>query len=251
LALASVPVLISSPPPVTAAFWLDMAACAVLAVAANELLVQAIRISDLSLLGPVNAYKSVVSLLPAVVFLHELPGPWALVGIALIVAGSYLVVDRSAPRAGEPKRQGLLRNRGVQFRLAALALSAIEAIFLKKALLSSSPLTTLAVWSTLGFLLSLPSIMVRRGGVVGGQFEILRANGVSYSCLAIATGLMQLATLVVLTGFQVAAALALFQTSTLLTVLLGAKLFHEPAFWPRLLGSVVMVAGATLVVLMR
>lgn len=251
LAVVSVPVLISSPPPLTVAFWLNMAACAVLAVAANELLVQAIRLSDLSLLGPVSAYKSVVSLLPGLVLLHELPGPWALAGIGLIVAGSYLLVDRRKPTDAPRERWALLRNRGVQFRFAALALSAIEAIFLKKALLSSTPLTTLAVWSTLGFLLSLPSFLVRRGSLRGGQLKILRANGLSYSGLAIATGLMQLATLVVLTGFQVAAALALFQTSTLLTVVMGAKLFHEPNFWPRFLGSMVMVAGATLVVLTR
>lgn len=250
LALVSLPVLFTSPPPVSASFWLNMAGCAVLAVAANELLVQAIRLSDLSLLGPVSAYKSVVSLLPGLVLLHELPGPWALAGIALIVAGSYLLVDRR-PRTTGSAGWSLLGNRGVQFRLGALALSAIEAIFLKKALLSSTPLTTLAVWSTLGFLLSLPSLLMRRGAANGGQFQILRTNGLSYSCLALATGLMQLATLVVLTGFHVAAALALFQTSTLLTVVMGAKIFHEPDFWPRFCGSIVMVAGAALVVLTR
>jgi drug/metabolite transporter (DMT)-like permease len=252
LALVSVPVLISSPPPASLSFWLNMAACAVLAVAANEFLVLAIRISDLSLLGPVSAYKSVVSLLPGIVLLHELPGPWALAGIALIVAGSFLLVDRRPGEDGRRRSWGqLIRNRGVQFRLVALGLSAVEAIFLKKALLSSTPLTTLAVWSTLGFLLALPSMIVRRGCVGGGQFSLIRTNGLSYSCLALFTGLMQLATLVVLTGFHVAAALALFQTSTLLTVLVGAKLFHEPHFVQRFFGSLVMVAGATLVVLTR
>jgi len=41
---------------------------------------------------------------------------------------------------------------------------------------------------------------------------------------------MQFCTLVILTGFQVAAALALFQTSTLLTVVLGWRVFHEQQF---------------------
>ena len=37
--------------------WATMAACAVLAVAGNALLVAAVRSTDLSILGPINAYK--------------------------------------------------------------------------------------------------------------------------------------------------------------------------------------------------
>src|SRR3954471_16744200 len=45
-----------------AAFWGNMAACAALAVAGNVLLVAALRSTDLSVLGPINAYKAVVGL---------------------------------------------------------------------------------------------------------------------------------------------------------------------------------------------
>src|SRR5579871_4296895 len=51
-------------------FWSNISICAVLAVAGNALLVQALRLADLSVLGPINAYKSVVSLLPGMVLLH-------------------------------------------------------------------------------------------------------------------------------------------------------------------------------------
>ena len=56
-----------------ATFWTNISICAVLAVAGNALLVQALRLADLSVLGPINAYKSVVSLAPGVVLLHEVP----------------------------------------------------------------------------------------------------------------------------------------------------------------------------------
>src|SRR4051812_35341888 len=77
-----------------ASFWTNISICAVLAVAGNALLVQALRLADLSVLGPINAYKAVVSLLPGVVLLHEVPSRMAMVGIALIVAGSYFLVDK-------------------------------------------------------------------------------------------------------------------------------------------------------------
>jgi drug/metabolite transporter (DMT)-like permease len=73
----------------------------------------------------------------------------------------------------------------------------------------------------------------------------------SFLALAATTGLMQLSTLFVLTGFQVAAALALFQTSILLTVCLGWKVFREQNFIQRFLGALVMAAGAVLIVLSR
>src|SRR5205823_1778944 len=113
--------------------------CAALAVAGNTLLVQALRLSDLSVLGPVNAWKAVVSLVPGAVLLREVPGPAGLAGIGLIVAGSYALVDRDGGRrdgtAGGRGRGAVARfvtDRGVQFRLAALVLSAVEAVFLKR-----------------------------------------------------------------------------------------------------------------------
>src|SRR5690348_13246919 len=55
------------------AFWSNMALCAVLAVAGNTLLVAALHRTDLSLLGPINAYKAVLSLALAAVVLGEVP----------------------------------------------------------------------------------------------------------------------------------------------------------------------------------
>jgi drug/metabolite transporter (DMT)-like permease len=62
---------------------------------------------------------------------------------------------------------------------------------------------------------------------------------------------MQLCTIIVLGGFQVGYALALFQTSSLLSVLLGHHVFKEKNILERLTGSLVMVAGAVLIVLAK
>src|SRR5689334_20657254 len=43
-------------------FWANIMAATFLAVAGNALLIAALRTSDLSVLGPINAYKSVISL---------------------------------------------------------------------------------------------------------------------------------------------------------------------------------------------
>src|SRR5262245_38106710 len=61
LSLVCVPLLVIGQVPTGASFWANMAASTILAVAGNALIVKALAISDLSFLGPVNAYKSVVS----------------------------------------------------------------------------------------------------------------------------------------------------------------------------------------------
>jgi drug/metabolite transporter (DMT)-like permease len=215
-------------------------------VSGNVLLVHALRSADLSLLGPINAYKSVISLLPGVFLIGEVPTRMGVTGILLILAGSYILVDR---RVDQPRGNAFVqffRERGVQFRLAALVLSATEAVFLKKALLLSSPLTTFVFWSILGLPIAAVVLMLRRR--LHEELRSLRENGAAYLSLAIATGIMQLATLVTFGTLQVGYALALFQLSTPISVFLGYRYFQERHIRKRLLGSAVMAAGALLIV---
>lgn len=67
--------------------------------------------------------------------------------------------------------------------------------------------------------------------------------------LAVTTGLMQGATLFAFRSLQVGYALALFQLSALVSVLLGYRYFDERRIGRRLIGAAVMVAGAALIVM--
>src|SRR5216683_1366200 len=86
----------------------------------------ALRSADLSVLGPINAYKAVLSLLLAVVLIGELPTLFGLIGVALIVAGSYLVIDRVPGQARSSAFRQFTREPGVLLRFAALVCSATE-----------------------------------------------------------------------------------------------------------------------------
>lgn len=82
-------------------FWLWSLLSAALAVAANWLIIEAVRRSDLSLLGPINAYKPWVSLVPGWLLLGERPEGWQWVGMGLVFLGSLLL-------GGTEGRRGLL-----------------------------------------------------------------------------------------------------------------------------------------------
>lgn len=251
LALVSLPLLAIEPPPGTSLFWSSMAVSAVLAVAGNILLVKAMQMTDLSILGPVNSYKAVVSLVPGIVLLNEVPSWEALAGVGLIVAGSYFIADRNEVGSKRGVFGRLFGSRGVQYRIAALVLSAIEAVYLKRALLASSALPTFAVWSVAGFILLLPFLVRLVAAKTDTGWRPLRQVVPSYLLLGITTGLMQFSTIVIFGGFQVAAALALFQTSALVSVLLGWRVFRELDVVRRFVGSAIMVAGAVLIVTTR
>jgi drug/metabolite transporter (DMT)-like permease len=247
-------------------FWLPILVSAALAVAANTLITAAMHLSDLSVLGPINAYKAIVSLVPAFVLLGEIPGLAGLAGMGLIVAGSYLLVDPRAvglrrDDARKPRAVGLRRDDarkplaalagdpGVRLRAAAMVLSAVEAVFLKQALAAAAPATTFVGWAVFG-LLGAAILRIWRRSTAAGLRAVGRHAGL-FAALALTTGLMQYATLVTLTGLQVGYSLALFQTSAVVSVLLGRLFFRETAFLRRLAGSIVMTAGAVLIVLTR
>lgn len=249
-------------------FWSNITICAVLAVACNTLLVYALRLGDLSLLGPINAYKSVVSLLPSLILLSEFPEPAALGGIALIVVGSVLLVGNvdHADRVvnDEPLRPRicarlqarfalLFHSPGVRFRIAALLLSATEAAFLKRAVLASTPTVAFAWWSILGAAAAGATLVLLRPFDVepAPRRAITKVVAVRYVYLTIATGLMQYCTIVALYDFEVGPLLALFQVSTLLSVFFGYRYFAEPHFVRRLFGSAVMIVGAVAIVVCR
>jgi drug/metabolite transporter (DMT)-like permease len=231
-------------------FWTYMLSAALLAVAGNVLLVYALKRADLSVLGPINAYKAVIGLVLAVFLVGEVPTPMGGLGVLLVLAGSYLVVDDDPSR---PRRNAFVqffRERGIQLRLAALALSATEAVFLKKALLLSSPLTTFLLWSILGLPIAAFAVVLLMGDRIESQLASFRDNWLSFVSLAIATGLMQLATVFTFSTLQVGYSLALFQLSTVISVLLGHRYFQERNFRKRLVGSAVMAAGAALIVVL-
>ena len=230
------------------AFWSNMTLCAVLAVAGNALLVAALHRTDLSLLGPINAYKAVLSLALATVVLGEVPSAFGLLGVLLIVLGSVIVVDRAPGQQRAQAVAQLFGDRGVQLRLAALVCSATEAVFLKRAQAYGSPFTTFLAWVFLGIIPAALAAMLLVRRDLGAQLERLRRDWPSYGALAVTTGAMQLATLLAFRAMPVGYALALFQLSAIVSVLLGARYFAERSIRRRLAGSAVMVAGAVLIV---
>lgn len=223
-------------------FWLYSVSGGLFGALGNAFLVKALQNGELSVLGPINSYKSVMGLIFGILVLREIPTLWGIFGIFLIVFGSYFIFDTLVEKFSFQ----LLTRKDIQYRLLALVLTAFEAVFIKKIIMESSVLIAFIVWCFFGaafsFLLLLGSSKDRLGGVNLKDLE-------KFFLLITCIGVMQLTTNYVFKHMNVGYALALFQLSTLFSVGFGHKFFKEKNIRKKLLGAIIMVAGSVIIIL--
>ena len=241
-------------------FWRDVLLSGVLCALGNACLVAALGRGELSILGPINAWKAVVGLTFGFFLLGEAPTFPALFGVFLIGVGSYFVLDASPERFSF---RLLLTNAAIRLRVAALILTALEAIFIKKIVLAAGPSTAFFLWSATGALFSalslgvaalIPFVSTRlRRPLQTAQTpptsRFSARDALELAATAACVGTMQLSTNFAFERLDVGLALALFQLSAPLNVLLGWRLFRERGVVKKLLGATVAVVGAACVVL--
>jgi hypothetical protein len=108
-------------------FWLYAVLGGIVGSVGNGFLIKSLEKGELSVLGPVNAYKSVVGIIVGMILLKEVPGLWGILGMALIIYESYFVLDTTEERFSF----ALLKKQEIQFRIWAMILSSVEAVFVK------------------------------------------------------------------------------------------------------------------------
>ena len=228
------------------AFWSCCIIAGVLGAAGNGFLVMALQRGDLSVLGPINSWKSVVGILFGICFLHEFPSVYGLLGLTLIITGSYFVLETVEGGFS----LSLLKNREIQYRIAALVLTAAEAVFIKKIILLSSTMISFIVWCWFGAIFS----FILRGLIPSKEKRVLKFSGghpvFLYAVLVLCIGMMQYTTNYVFERMNVGYALALFQLSTIIAVFLGYSLFHERNILKKLIGTLLMMTGSVLIILL-
>lgn len=208
----------------------------------NGFLVKAIEEGDLSILGPVNSYKAVAAMLFGILFLREIPSVLGILGIILIIYGSYFIFDTQK----EGFSIALLKRKDIQYRILALIFTAIEAVFIKNVIINSDILISFILWCWFGTLFS--------GGLIffnSQKFSVCKINFKELIMLIISTGIMQWSTNYVFNHMNVSYALALFQLSSILSVIFGWKFFDEKNITQKLFGSFIMFVGAIVLILFK
>jgi len=227
-------------------FWINILLASLFDVGGWMFLVISLSKTDLSVFGPLNAYKVIISMLLALIFLGEVPTPQGFAGVMIIVAGSFFLLPPSNG-TGQSRLAQLWLDRGVRARFLSILLFSIGTVFLKGSLEHSGPLETLIFWSLFG----LPLVLLANTLLTTERLVDNIKNSQTHVPLITAIGLtvfvMQYLTLVLLSQMLIAYTLALFQLGMLIQVFLGYRIFNEPHLVRRLMASLVMMLGSLLV----
>ncbi|MBR1907746.1 EamA family transporter [bacterium] len=202
-------------------------------------LIKALQSGDLSVLGPINSYKCIIGLFTAFFLLHEIPTFLGILGMILIIFGSWFVFDAT----DEGFSLKLFTRRDIQLRFLALLLTGIEAAFLKKVIILSSPLISFYLWCFSGAIFSFVLIILFRKNLEKVSLKTCKY----YITVALCLGIMQFSTNYIFDRMNVGFALALFQLSTLVTLFLGFKMFNEKDMKKKLIGTIIMVLGSIMI----
>jgi len=229
-------------------FWLNMLGVALLDAPGNFFLVKAVKLSELSVFGPLNSYKPVVAMFVGFFFLNEIPTLQGLAGVVIIVVGSFLL----SPAAHKMESRANLswwKEQGTLYRLLSLVMTACSSIFLKAASQEASPMHTFVAWAVTGAPVAIVCLKLFTPVRVEEIGQEMKKRFASFLWLGILFLVLQILTLYLFAMMKVAYALALFQLNALAHVFLGWKIFREKNILPRALGSAIMLAGAVILIL--
>lgn len=222
-------------------YWGCVALAGVLCTIGSICLIKALQIGEMSVLGPINSYKCLVGLVFGYLILGETPSIAAIIGVVFIVYGSWFIFDT----VEEGFSFKILLRKDVILRFCALFCTGCEAVVLKKIILMSSVIESFILWCFSGAVFSLLLMFVMREKFRG--FE--RKDLFLVFGIAVCLGLMQYSTNMVFKWLDVGLSLALFQLSSVISVIFGYLMFREGAFLKKLLGTAIMILGSALILI--
>lgn len=223
------------------AFWKYAIIAGALCATGRACMIKALQLGELSVLGPINSYKSVVGLIIGIFLLSEIPSLYGLLGMALIIWGSWYVFDTQE----EGFSWKLLKRKDILLRFTALILTGIEAVILKKVIMLSSVTMSYMMWAWTGAFFTFVLILLTRK-----EFTPMKRPQIPmYLIICIGLAVMQLSTNYVFQHMKVGYALALFQLSTIVNLIFGIKFFHEGDFVKKLIGTIIMMIGSVVIIL--
>jgi drug/metabolite transporter (DMT)-like permease len=227
-------------------FWRNILIGGGLDAIGNLAMVAALRATDISIFGPLNAFRPILALLAGWLFLGEVPSVSGFTGIIITIAGAFFLFTETpgATSASQPKQVAKI----LAFRVAGLCLGTIGAVFLKRAAMRASAELTVAAWIFFGLLpLLFLSITQDRN-----RSEPLHKTLARHSSWliphAVVFLLLQWLTIRIFQVTLLAYSFVFFQLAMLLQVIVGRLLFNEPAFPRRLLGATIMALGSALII---
>jgi len=217
-------------------------------VVATVLYMRAIKDSDLSITVPMVTFTPLFLLMTSPLIVAEFPSAFGIIGIFLIVLGSYILNIQNKGKGGgllSPFRS-LLKEKGPRLMLGVAFIWSITANFDKVGVLNSSPIFWIISVNIFVMSVMFPLMCLKSGN---GARQIPR-NIKALLPVGLFSAMTLTFQMTAITMTLVVYLISIKRTSAIMSVIFGALLFKEKNLKGRLTGAVIMVAGVLLITLL-
>ena len=246
------PYLFISIPSLGNQYWIALISDGILNVIATILQLKAMKHSDLSLVIPLTSFTPLFLLIMAPLILGQYPTFLGIIGVILIVIGSYILNIKRRILTTQRKNsdyldpfKAMVKEKGPKLMLIAAFLLSITSSIDKIGISNSSPLfwaVSVHVFTSVTLAPVLIHEFHNHTKLTGMDIKLLFAVGI-FSALSLVTQY------IAITALLVPYVIAIKRTSAIISVLFGYLIFKEKGIKGRLAGSVVMVIGVIFIVL--
>ena len=243
LPFLAVALFIDGFPQILPSFWPAVLASTIILSISSLLFFRAIQIADLSLTVPMLAFTPMLLLISSPLMLGEFPQPLGVVGILLIVLGSYVLNFAQRHHGFFEPFYYLLKNRGPRMMLTVAVLFSIGANVDKIGMLNSSPI--MWVFSINFFVTIVLSVIV--GIKVRMPVAAFKSAWKFLLLMGLVTSIALITQMYALRLTIVPYVIAIKRTSVVMTALIGLFILKEQSFKERLTGVILMVAGVFII----
>jgi uncharacterized membrane protein len=226
-------------------FWIALFIGGGLNTLTSILYMKAIKHSDLSLTIPMITFTPLFLLITSPLIVHEFPNIYGLIGIILIVFGSYILNLKERHRGYFAPFKALIKENGPKLMLLVAFIWSITSNIDKIGVKNSSPIFW-AVANAIFWAITLSTIMLIKSRK---SIKYVPVNLKVLIPIGIFEGLAAVTQMTAINLTLVAYVISIKRTSAIISVLSGYFIFKEKGIRERLIGVIIMVAGVILITL--
>jgi drug/metabolite transporter (DMT)-like permease len=231
-------------PQISPGFYVALTASTVVLFFASIFYIKAIKSSPLSITMPMLTFTPLFLLVTSWVMLNERPRGIGLVGVLLIIAGSYVLNIKDRAEGYLAPWKNLIKQRGPKYMLIVALLYSIGANCDKIGVVNSSPAAWIvSIHSSLSILFTI--VLMRKGRNLQRQFVAYWPYLIG---IGLCTALALICQMSAITLTIVPYLIAIKRTSVIFSSLLGFLFFKEKHMKERLVGMTIMIIGVFCVV---
>jgi len=231
------------------AFWGGMLVLAPLELIAMWLYMRAIRDSPLYLTLPYVSFTPVFNVLTGYLLLGETISPHGFAGILLVALGAWLLnLDqngRRSPRGWLDPLRAIVRERGSREMLIVAVIYAVTSALGKQVMGYATPESFGAFYFVfIGGIVLAATVVFRPGGL-----RVLAQRPLPLLLVGTLMAVMAVTHFIAIAEVEIAYFLAVKRSSLIFAIVFAMILFHERPARRHLFASLLMVAGAALILL--